>query len=81
MFVIGGVKILGLGGGNFFVVRSGKVLVIYNEWSKMIRYLDAAFMTPDNNEIERAIRPFVIGRKKLALLKYTTRCKGQCCDV
>ena len=29
----------------------------------MIRYLDAAFMTPDNNEIERAIRPFVIGRK------------------
>jgi len=34
-----------------------------NEWSKLIRYLDAAFMTPDNNETERAIRPFVIGRK------------------
>jgi len=26
---MGGVKLLGLGGGNFFVVRSGKVLVIY----------------------------------------------------
>ncbi len=29
LFVMGGVKLLGLGGGNFFVVRSGKVLVIY----------------------------------------------------
>jgi transposase len=34
-----------------------------NEWDKIIRYLDLACMTPDNNEIERAIRPFVIGRK------------------
>ena len=34
-----------------------------NEWSKLIRYIDAAFLTPDNNETERAIRPFVIGRK------------------
>ena len=34
-----------------------------NEWYKLIRYLDAAFLTPDNNETERAIRPFVIGRK------------------
>ena len=34
-----------------------------NEWSKLIRYIDAAFLTPDNNEAERTIRPFVIGRK------------------
>lgn len=34
-----------------------------NEWTKLVRYLDAAFITPDNNETERAIRPFVIGRK------------------
>lgn len=34
-----------------------------NEWSKLIRYVDAAFLTPDNNEAERTIRPFVIGRK------------------
>jgi len=33
------------------------------EWNKLTRYLDADFLTPDNNEIERAIRPFVIGRK------------------
>jgi len=26
---MGGVKLLGLGGGNFFVASSGKVLVIY----------------------------------------------------
>ncbi len=34
-----------------------------NEWSKLIRYLDLACMTPDNNEIERSIKSFVIGRK------------------
>jgi transposase len=34
-----------------------------NEWEKLIRYLDLACMTPDNNEIERIIRPFVVGRK------------------
>jgi transposase len=34
-----------------------------NEWGKLIRYLDLACMTPDNNEIERIIKSFVIGRK------------------
>lgn len=34
-----------------------------NEWEKLIRYLDLACMTPDNNEIERCIKNFVIGRK------------------
>ena len=34
-----------------------------DDWEKLIRYCDAAFLTPDNNECERAIRPFVIGRK------------------
>lgn len=34
-----------------------------NEWKKLIRYLDLACMTPDNNEIERSIKSFVIGRK------------------
>ena len=33
------------------------------EWDRLIRYLEVEFLTPDNNEIERAIRPFVIGRK------------------
>src|SRR4030042_910564 len=34
-----------------------------NEWEKLIRYLDRFYMTPDNNEIERSIKSFVIGRK------------------
>ena len=28
---------------------------------KIMRYLDGWFLTPDNNAVERAIRPFVIG--------------------
>jgi transposase len=34
-----------------------------SEWEKLICYLDAPFLTPDNNAAENAIRPFVIGRK------------------
>ena len=34
-----------------------------NEWHKLIRYLDAPFLRPDNNAVEQSIRPFVIGRK------------------
>jgi len=32
------------------------------EWPKVIRYLDAWFLTPDNNAAEQSIRPYVIGR-------------------
>lgn len=32
------------------------------EWHKLVRYLDAPGLTPDNNAAERAIRPFVVGR-------------------
>src|SRR5208283_1706774 len=31
-------------------------------WPRLVRYLDCPFLTPDNNEAERAIRPFAIGR-------------------
>jgi len=31
-------------------------------WPRLVRYLDCPFLTPDNNEAERAIRPFTIGR-------------------
>lgn len=34
-----------------------------SEWSKLIRYLDSHLLTPDNNAVENAIRPFVVGRK------------------
>ena len=32
-------------------------------WEKLIRYLEAWYITPDNNGVENAIRPFVVGRK------------------
>jgi len=33
------------------------------QWEKMTAYLESAYLTPDNNACENAIRPFVIGRK------------------
>jgi transposase len=33
------------------------------QWPKVLRYLDCAYLTPDTNRAENAIRPFVIGRK------------------
>lgn len=32
-------------------------------WPRLTRYLDSSYLTPDNNEAERAIRPFTVGRK------------------
>lgn len=34
-----------------------------SEWEALIRYLDHAYITPDNNAAERGIRPFVLGRR------------------
>jgi transposase len=34
-----------------------------SRWSKLVRYLENGYITPDNNAAENAIRPFVIGRK------------------
>jgi transposase len=42
----------------------------YNQWDKLIAYLDNAELTPDNNLSENAIRPFVIGRKNWLFFKY-----------
>ncbi len=33
------------------------------QWERAIRYLDHVLLTPDNNVVENAIRPFVLGRK------------------
>lgn len=42
----------------------GKALSYYlNQWSKLVVYLDHGDITIDNNGAERAIKPFVIGRK------------------
>lgn len=43
---------------------SGKAVnYALGQWNNFINYLDSAELTPDNNIIENAIRPFVIGRK------------------
>lgn len=34
-----------------------------NQWPKLIRYLDDGRLNIDNNRAERAVKPFVIGRK------------------
>jgi hypothetical protein len=34
-----------------------------NNWNKLVRYTEAGYLSIDNNAAERAIRPFVIGRK------------------
>jgi len=45
---------------------TGKALNYLNrEWGKLIRYLDDGRLEIDNNRAENAIRPFVVGRKKL----------------
>ena len=34
-----------------------------DQWPRLVRYVECPYLTPDNNEAERAIRPFTIGRK------------------
>lgn len=34
-----------------------------NQWHKLVRYVDDSNLAIDNNRTERAIKPFVIGRK------------------
>ncbi len=34
-----------------------------NQWSKLLTYLEHGDLSIDNNRAERAIKPFVIGRK------------------
>jgi transposase len=43
---------------------TGKALnYLHNEWPKLVRYLEDGRLAIDNNRIENAIRPFVVGRK------------------
>lgn len=42
----------------------GKALTyLHNQWPKLMRYLDDGRLSIDNNPVENAIRPFVIGRR------------------
>ena len=33
------------------------------QWERVSRFVESPYLTPDNNAAERAIRPFVVGRK------------------
>jgi transposase len=46
-----------------------------NQWHKLTRYIENGDLNIDNNEQNE---PFVIGRKKLAILKYSKWCESQC---
>ena len=39
------------------------VTYLANNWEKLKRYVEEGYLPIDNNAAERAIRPFVIGRK------------------
>ena len=39
------------------------VIYAFNQWDKFIKFLEHHDLTPDNNLVENAIRPFVVGRK------------------
>ena len=39
----------------------------WDQWPKLVRYLDSPHLRPDNNACEQAIRPFVVGRKNWLL--------------
>jgi transposase len=46
----------------------GKVMhYSLNPWSKLSRYTEDSQLNIDNNPAERAVKPFVVGRKKLAI--------------
>jgi transposase len=47
--------------GNSKLIDAVKYLA--NQWHKLIRYIDDGRLSIDNNRAERAVKPFVIGRK------------------
>ena len=53
---------------------------ILGQWDKLIRYLDRAELTPDNNAAERSIRPFVLGQKNF-LFSGSPRGSGVSCNL
>lgn len=47
--------------GNSKLIEAANYLE--NQWHKLIRYVDDGRLSIDNNRAERAVKPFVIGRK------------------
>ena len=48
------------------------------QWPKLIRYIDDGRLRIDNNRGERAIRPFVVGRKAWLLTKSERGARSSC---
>jgi transposase len=49
-----------------------------NQWDKLIAYLECAYISPDNNACENAIRPFVVGRKNWLFNQSPEGAKSSC---
>jgi transposase len=49
-----------------------------NQWDKLAAYLESPCLTPDNNAAERAIRPFVMGRKNWLFSQCPEGAKSSC---
>jgi len=47
-----------------------RIAYTLNQWSRLIAYLQDGRLRPDNNLVENAIRPFVVGRKNWLFLWY-----------
>ncbi|MCX7025882.1 MAG: IS66 family transposase [Spirochaetes bacterium] len=64
------------------VLPSGKTGEAFSyamgQWEKLERFLDHAYLTPDNNRAENAIRPFVIGRKNWLFSGNDTGAEASC---
>ena len=64
------------------VLPSGKTgeafAYLLGQWAKLERFLDHAWLTPDNNQAENAIRPFVVGRKNWLFSGTDTGAEASC---
>ena len=48
------------------------------QWNKLVRYIDDGRFSIDNNRGERAIRPFVVGRKAWLFTKSERGARSSC---
>ena len=51
---------------------------MFNQWDKLVAYLESPYLTPDNNACENAIRPFVLGRKNWLFCQSPTGAESSC---
>jgi transposase len=60
-------------------LRLGKAIAYtLGQWDKLTAYLECAYLTPDNNASENAIRPFVLGRKNWLFNKSPEGARSSC---